>query len=72
MKEPHIYFDGNQAICSICNTGPEQIVDGKSDNYKIHPIFDKYQLAGKDVSYYMDCLKCRKTTKPYLGPYLYY
>lgn len=74
MKEPHIFYGDNGASCSKCGTGPEQIKDGCSENFKIH-VIRNLKNPGKydeNLLWWAECKVCKRSTKTCESPYLYF
>lgn len=74
MDKSHIFFNDQKISCSVCRTGPEQVVDGKSENFEVNAIRDlknpgKY---GEELLWHAKCLVCRRQTSLGKLPYLYY
>lgn len=74
MEKSHIHFDGEKISCSVCDTGPEIIAEGRSEHFKTHVMRDlenpgKYE---ERLLWSAECLVCRKQTKLADLPHLYY
>lgn len=74
MTNPHIFYNGEKIICSVCSTGPEQIVDGKSEHFKIHAMRNLKNPGKHDENllWHAECLVCKRQTPVGDLPYLYY
>ncbi|MBJ8479120.1 hypothetical protein I6M70_06985 [Acinetobacter pittii] len=74
MDKPHIFFKDQKMSCTVCCTGPEQIIGGKSESFKVNAMRD-LRNSGKyeeELLWYAECLVCKRQTASGKLPYLYY
>ena len=74
MSSSYILYDSGMIQCSVCKTGPEEIVDGRSEHYRVTAMRDlknpgKYE---ERLLWWAECVVCRRQTDLGDLPKLYY